>query len=330
MKQILKIIMLPIVAIVLSVNINAQLKMDSSGQISIGPRANVWEIDTMSTIKINGINNFVPRIAFGNNSELTIGKLNNNSRKILLHAVDGINMTSLWGYTFFSYSYAEPDYHTLDLNCDVNVNSIYARYDALAVANSDYKISSIDALCDIASAESLNTKTGLNKQLKSSLDVELLETYFPGTVKTDSVGQIYIDYNKLIPILVNAIVDLKGQLDANSSEIISKQIGTQSTNIGLATSETLETSIIEPKLYQNSPNPFNAETSIRYTLPEDVINAEIYIYNLQGNQIKKYVISERGESNLQINASELDAGMYIYTLIADGKEIDTKRMILTQ
>ena len=239
-------------------------------------------------------------------------------------------MTSLDGYTFFSYSYAEPHYHTLDLNCDVNVNSIYSRYDALSVVASDYEISSIDALCDIASAESLNTKTELNKQPGSSLDVELLETYFPGTVKTDSVGQIYIDYNKLIPVLINAIVDLKGQLDANSSEIISKQIGAKSTNIGLATSETLETSIIEPELYQNSPNPFNAGTSIRYTLPEDVINAEIYIYNLQGNQIKKYVINERGESSLQINASELDAGMYIYALIADGKEIDTKRMILTQ
>jgi hypothetical protein len=31
-----------------------------------------------------------------------------------------------------------------------------------------------------------------------------------------------------------------------------------------------------------------------------------------------------------IYASELAAGMYLYALIADGQEVDTKRMILTK
>ncbi len=30
-----------------------------------------------------------------------------------------------------------------------------------------------------------------------------------------------------------------------------------------------------------------------------------------------------------LNGNELEAGMYIYSLISDGAEIDTKRMILT-
>jgi len=33
---------------------------------------------------------------------------------------------------------------------------------------------------------------------------------------------------------------------------------------------------------------------------------------------------------LTISGSELNAGMYFYSLIADGKEVDTKKMILTK
>lgn len=58
--------------------------MNSSGQISVGVESNNWGIDTVSTIKINGINNFAPRIAFGNTSELTIGKLNTNKPKDII------------------------------------------------------------------------------------------------------------------------------------------------------------------------------------------------------------------------------------------------------
>ena len=56
----------------------------------------------------------------------------------------------------------------------------------------------------------------------------------------------------------------------------------------------------------------------------------LYVYDLQGVQKHAIEITERGENSVNITASKLPAGMYIYTLIADGKEIDTKRMILTK
>jgi hypothetical protein len=83
-------------------------------------------------------------------------------------------------------------------------------------------------------------------------------------------------------------------------------------------------------LYQNSPNPFNESTVIRFVLPETIVAASLYIYNMQGNQVMSYDISDRGFSSLEILGSELQPGMYLYTLLADGKEIDTKKMILTE
>ena len=90
------------------------------------------------------------------------------------------------------------------------------------------------------------------------------------------------------------------------------------------------TAITIPMLKQNNPNPFTENTVIEYTLPESIQNANIYIYDMNGKQIEQIALTERGESSVTVNGGELSAGMYLYSLIADGQVIDTKRMILTK
>lgn len=72
------------------------------------------------------------------------------------------------------------------------------------------------------------------------------------------------------------------------------------------------------------------QLQFRINLPVTIINASIYIYDMNGVQLKSYSITEREKSMITIQGSELNEGMYLYTLIADGKVIDTKRMILTK
>jgi hypothetical protein len=81
-------------------------------------------------------------------------------------------------------------------------------------------------------------------------------------------------------------------------------------------------------LYQNTPNPFSSNTEISCYLPEITQQALIYIYNLQGVELKSYSITQVGLNTIIINGSELSAGMYLYTLVVDNGVIDTKRMIL--
>ena len=77
------------------------------------------------------------------------------------------------------------------------------------------------------------------------------------------------------------------------------------------------------------PNPFKEQTTINYYLSEKVNSASLVIFDMNGRQIKRYAIAGKGEGKVEINGGELYPGMYIYTLIANGKEVDTKRMILT-
>ena len=85
-----------------------------------------------------------------------------------------------------------------------------------------------------------------------------------------------------------------------------------------------------PVLYQNNPNPFSQETRIHYFLPETSNNASLIIYNLQGQELANYSLTQKGEQDCIIQGSELMAGMYVYTLIVDNQIVDSKRMILTK
>lgn len=155
---------------------------------------------------------------------------------------------------------------------------------------------------------------------------------FPQLVHTDNSGYMYVDYIGLIPILVQSINELKAELAAVKGE---KQEGNASTpSLMQAAQQTsqgeLEASLGAAKLYQNAPNPWSSETVIRYSLPQSVATACIYIYDMQGSQLKSIPAQGRGESQVTLTARDLKAGMYLYALVADGQLIDSKQMILTK
>ena len=83
-------------------------------------------------------------------------------------------------------------------------------------------------------------------------------------------------------------------------------------------------------LYQNTPNPFDKTTNISAMVPEHVQQAKIVIYNLNGLELESYPVNERGSISVDISGGRFPSGMYIYALIADGRVIDTKKMILTR
>jgi hypothetical protein len=51
---------------------------------------------------------------------------------------------------------------------------------------------------------------------------------------------------------------------------------------------------------------------------------------MQGAEIKSYTITAKGAGNIIIQGSELQAGMYMYTLLVNNTIVDTKKMILTK
>jgi len=83
-------------------------------------------------------------------------------------------------------------------------------------------------------------------------------------------------------------------------------------------------------LEQNIPNPFDIATEIKYFISENSENAILYVFNLQGTLKLQKPIYQKGEGSITIFGSELEAGMYIYSLVVNNKEVDSKKMILTK
>lgn len=84
------------------------------------------------------------------------------------------------------------------------------------------------------------------------------------------------------------------------------------------------------ELFQNMPNPFREKTVIRYNLAGKVDQASITIYNLSGTSMASYSLPlVKGRGSLELNANELASGQYLYTLVVNGSEVATKKMVLT-
>jgi hypothetical protein len=81
-------------------------------------------------------------------------------------------------------------------------------------------------------------------------------------------------------------------------------------------------------LLPNYPNPFNAQTTIRFVLPKSQ-NVQLTIYDLLGRQIEVLIdeYREAGIHNVSFDAFNLSSGVYFYRLQA-GSAVETKRMVL--
>lgn len=167
----------------------------------------------------------------------------------------------------------------------------------------------------------------LEKQLLTKqhygLNADQLKEVFPDLVYENEDGSKSINYVEMVPILVQAINELNAKIEVLEGGNAAKKAATRATGIG----ETGD-NVTLLSLGQNKPNPFGTTTSIDVSIPESVQKAFIYVYDLQGKKVDQVDITARGKQTVQLNAATLTDGMYLYSLIADGKVVETRRMIV--
>ena len=183
-----------------------------------------------------------------------------------------------------------------------------------------------------------------------------IHTVLPDITDT-AKGIMLIDYQQIIPLLVEALKEQQSVIDKIKNDMSQRQVmrlintGTDKQNnldslmrvineiknqitqcCNQKQIQKLETNQNETSyfstLFQNIPNPFSEKTIIEFEIIERFSNASIMIFDMQGILKKTIPITQNGKGQITINGNELKAGMYLYSLLVDNKEIDTKRMIL--
>lgn len=179
-------------------------------------------------------------------------------------------------------------------------------------------------LPDSVSIEEAQKCTGIYLDKKHiGVIAQELQTLYPDLVVEGQDGYLAVNYIELIPVLIRSVQELKQELDEVKG---SNDETAKSRSEATAIAANTTTGNV---LYQNTPNPFKERTVIRFSLANDVTSASVCIFDMTGKMLKKLPISS-GETSVSINGWELGEGMFLYTLIANGKEIDTKRMIITK
>jgi hypothetical protein len=77
------------------------------------------------------------------------------------------------------------------------------------------------------------------------------------------------------------------------------------------------------------PNPSNGKITLQYELPKGEQEGEIILYNTQGAEVKRYKV-DNTFSDLLLDNSQLQAGVYYYQLTTGRGSIGSKKMIVVK
>ncbi len=96
---------------------------------------------------------------------------------------------------------------------------------------------------------------------------------------------------------------------------------------GVITSMAPNNSDLKKGTISNYPNPSKGETTIEYELPQGVTNADLVFYAIQGQEVKRFKVSNAFH-DIIISTAELDAGTYYYQLQTSSGFKAGKKMVV--
>jgi hypothetical protein len=162
-----------------------------------------------------------------------------------------------------------------------------------------------------------------------------LDYEFSGVDRPKNGGDFYgLRYAEFVVPLVKAVqeLDAKDQKLEEANKKLKEEIAllrqmvielkNGTTNANLSGSS----SFIE----QNVPNPFRNNTTIRYHIPTSCASAKLTFINVKGQIIKVIPITNRGIGQINLNSNSLPVGEYNYSLSVDGKQVDTKKLVVAR
>ncbi|MBX2977931.1 MAG: tail fiber domain-containing protein [Flavobacteriales bacterium] len=166
---------------------------------------------------------------------------------------------------------------------------------------------------------------------------------------TDSAkGILMVNYNQFIPLLIEAFKSEAAELDSlrDEMQVLKDEMNVlldeifklrndmqkccSTSGLNVARDSELGADTKNARLFQNRPNPFRHETVIEYELPNsESLQSSIMVFNMNGQLKATFPVKGVGRGSIILNGNLLVPGLYLYSLVIEGVEIDTKRMILT-
>ena len=272
------------------------------------------------------------------------GNVGNGIFGISQSATQNISPVDFAGYfqgNVLAWRYFTPSDARLKSNVQP-LGSVLSKLNKLETATYNFRTSEYPNLYLPSDLQTGFMAANLQEQFPNLVqDVTLPEKIHPktGALISQSASIKVVNYMGMIPVLTAAIQEqqaqsetkdaaietLKSQLTALESKVAAIEAalnnGSSAERLSNPTSAILE---------QNSPNPFNQSTTIKYFLPENSKNARLTITSVTGAVVSDYVLKGKGNGQVTLNANEFAAGNYTYSLIIEGNVVSSKSLMLTK
>lgn len=171
-----------------------------------------------------------------------------------------------------------------------------------------------------------------DKLAHSGFIAQEVETVLPHLVVTGDDDEKYgkgkksVNYIELIPFLVESIKALNERINGLDAQIQCLNEATGCNSIANKSSNVLP--LEYTKIISASPNPSNDVVSISIAVEKSMQSASLNVYDINGKLINSLTINERSANIVRtFQKDNFGAGVYIVSLIANGKPVDSKKII---
>jgi hypothetical protein len=159
-----------------------------------------------------------------------------------------------------------------------------------------------------------------------------VEPIVPPAVYKDEKGVYGLNYNTFIPLLVEAFKELDAKVTAlqtENQELKAEVNRLCAEGCGAFNGATSIQNGMGSYLFQNEPNPTSDNTVIRYYVHNFTVKASIVVATLDGKPVMDIPVT-KGQGNISVNTKNLGQGTYLYTLMIDGRIVDSKAMVIAK
>lgn len=305
-----------------------RVEINNSGDVIIGS-VNSGKLTVTATTAQNAFATFVNHTSDYQYAQVSY--VNRANSKALAVSYDDNETFKVMGsgYVWAAGTYTSSD-STLKENIS-DIQSALSKVKQLKGVKYNYKTKPLSPNAienTVISSEAPKTQIGLLAQE--------VEAIVPEVVMTDENGLKGVAYQNLVALLIEAIKEQQNQIEIMQLDLNNCCIKNDNKSLNINDNnntggiEQSKSSAKDSYLLQNRPNPFTSETIIDYYIAQGAKNSSIMIFDLNGKLLKNIAINNSGKGSITINGFELSAGMYHYSLVINGAEIDTKRMILSE
>lgn len=140
--------------------------------------------------------------------------------------------------------------------------------------------------------------------------------YLPNFINYTPQNEMLVDYEALIPVLVQSIQELQANIEAQSiiiSELSNQKARTAADNPN--------------RIVACSPNPADTEVSITVSMETGVLDGNLHISDIYGNRELTAAVSSTSPTVTE-DISALPAGVHIVTLYVGETMCDSYRLVI--